>query len=157
MRVLNTIKEMSCFDDLFESEGSGILNTALRKLPIPELHMSLPKYVASENVDNGSFNNTGRYSFCGPGTKLEKRLEEGYKGVNDLDKACKEHDIAYSKEKSTEARNKADDALAHIASAIAIDPKVSKYEKNDAKTVMAIMATKSRLGMGVSKKKMKKN
>ena len=29
------------------------------------------------------------YQFCGPGTKLEKRLARGDKGINLLDAACK--------------------------------------------------------------------
>jgi len=36
------------------------------------------------------------YNFCGPGTNLQKRLERGDQGINPLDEACKEHDIAYS-------------------------------------------------------------
>ena len=31
--------------------------------------------------------------YCGPGTKVKKRVSEGYQGVNKLDNACKEHDI----------------------------------------------------------------
>lgn len=34
------------------------------------------------------------YNYCGPGTKLIKRLKRGDKGVNKLDEYCKEHDIA---------------------------------------------------------------
>jgi len=33
------------------------------------------------------------YNFCGPGTKLQKRLERGDQGINPLDEACKEHDV----------------------------------------------------------------
>jgi hypothetical protein len=56
--------------------GRGILNSVINKLPV-ELHIS-------------------GYNYCGPGTKLSKRLSRGDKGVNDLDEACKEHDIAYT-------------------------------------------------------------
>lgn len=35
------------------------------------------------------------YQFCGPGTKVFKRLRRGDKGINELDKACKLHDIEY--------------------------------------------------------------
>jgi len=28
------------------------------------------------------------YNFCGPGTKLQKRLERGDQGINPLDEAC---------------------------------------------------------------------
>ena len=67
-----------------------------------------PKDIKSENIENGSFNNTGKYSYCGPGTKLDKRVTQGYKGINDLDKACLEHDIAYDKNRDTQQRNIAD-------------------------------------------------
>ena len=90
--------------------GKGLINTALRYMP--EMHLSLPNTVESENIPNGSFQNTGKYSYCGPGTKVKKRVSEGYQGVNKLDNACKEHDIYYSKYKNTQARNVADDILA---------------------------------------------
>ena len=99
--------------------GSGLLNSMLKKLPLPELHLNLPNNVPSENIENGSFNNTGKYSYCGPGTKVRKRLTEGYEGVNSLDKACKQHDMCYLKNKSTKDRNAADDLLARKASEIA--------------------------------------
>lgn len=53
------------------------------------------------------------YQFCGPGTKLEKRLERGDSGINPLDKACKEHDIAYSDKNSD--RYEADKKLSRAA------------------------------------------
>jgi hypothetical protein len=44
--------------------GRGILNSVINKLPV-ELHIP-------------------GYNYCGPGTKLSKRLSRGDKGVNDL-------------------------------------------------------------------------
>ena len=41
--------------------------------------------------------NTGKHSFCGPVTKVQKRINEGYIGVNSSDSACIEHDTYYSK------------------------------------------------------------
>ena len=130
--------------------GKGLFNTALSYMP--EMHMSLPKSVSSEMVENGSFNNTGKYSYCGPGTKVQKRVLEGYQGVNNLDKACKEHDLFYSKNKTTKLRNIADDELAAKASQLVLNPSIPQYEKNDAKLVTGIMAAKSRFGMGLKKK-----
>ena len=75
--------------------GKGLINTALRYMP--EMHLSLPNTVESENIPNGSFQNTGKYSYCGPGTKLRNECLKGNQGVNKLDNACKEHDIYYSK------------------------------------------------------------
>jgi len=48
------------------------------------------------------------YNLCGPGTKLQKRLEPGDQGINPLDEACKEHDIAYSQNKALSDRYRAD-------------------------------------------------
>lgn len=68
--------------------GGGIINSLINKLPF-ELHLP------------------GGYQFCGPGTKLEKRLARGDQGINHLDTACRAHDIAYiSKDLAT--RHKAD-------------------------------------------------
>ena len=50
--------------------GKGLINTALRYMP--EMHLSLPNTVESENIPNGSFQNTGKYSYCGLGTKVKK-------------------------------------------------------------------------------------
>ena len=52
------------------------------------------------------------YHFCGPGTRLNERLEKGEKGVNPLDDYCREHDIAYA---NSGDRSKADCLLAKCA------------------------------------------
>lgn len=144
---------MKYVNDLKGKLGSGIINSALKNLPLPEMHLSLPSDVSSETVANGSFKNTGKYSFCGPGTKVQKRLKEGYQGVNSLDRACKEHDIAYSKYTKTKDRNIADDVLAKRASEIALDESEPEYTRKDARLVTGIMGLKSRFGMGVKKSK----
>ncbi len=33
------------------------------------------------------------YNFCGPGTNVARRLREGVEPVNELDRACLEHDL----------------------------------------------------------------
>ena len=76
-------------------EGNGILNSAINKLPV-ELHIPGNNY-------------------CGPGAKLEKRLAQGDKGINELDKACKKHNIAYSHTLSLNFRHEADRILAKKA------------------------------------------
>ena len=134
--------------------GKGLINTALRYMP--EMYLSLPNTVESENIPNGSFQNTGKYSYCGPGTKVKKRVSEGYQGVNKLDNACKEHDIYYSKYKNTRARNVADDILASKAIQIALNPNLPDYERKDARLMTGIMGVKSRFGMGIKKKTPKK-
>ena len=69
----------------------------MQNIPLPEMHLSLPKGVTSENVPGGSFNNTGQYSFCGPGTEVAKRISEGYEGVNRLDRYCRDHGSVFKK------------------------------------------------------------
>lgn len=120
-------------------EGGGLGNKILN-LKLPEFHLSYPN---GEQVEGGSFNNQNKYSYCGPFTKLEKRLNEGYQGVNRLDKACRNHDIAYHNNTDSGTRNKYDDILAKEAASLLDDPSVSENEKNDARKVVAAMATKS--------------
>ena len=59
--------------------GEGFsLNNLVNNLPF-ELHQFAEK---GENVPNGSFNDQQKYSYCGPGTKYEQRVKEGYQGIN---------------------------------------------------------------------------
>lgn len=44
------------------------------------------------------------YQYCGPGTKLEKRMERGDTGINKLDEACREHDVAYTSKNNVSNR-----------------------------------------------------
>ena len=76
--------------------GSGIVNNLINKLPF-ELHFP-------------------GYQYCGPGTKLQKRLSKGDPGINPLDSACKDHDIAYAQDREDiQKRNAADKILAEKA------------------------------------------
>lgn len=143
------INELKLF--LKSKTGSGLFNSMLKKFPLPEMHLNLPNNVPSENIENGSFNNKGKYSYCGPGTKVQKRLKEGYQGINSLDKACKQHDIYYLKHKTTKERNAADDLLSKKASEIALDDNEPDYVRKDARLVTGVMGMKSRFGMGFSK------
>lgn len=51
------------------------------------------------------------YNYCGPNTDLKNRLARSESGVNDLDYACKVHDIAYAQSKDLKTRNNADKIL----------------------------------------------
>ena len=73
----------------------GLLNRAVNAL-LFELHIS-------------------GYQFCGPGTQLAKRLARGDAGINPLDAACREHDIAYSRSNDLTDRHAADNILAEKA------------------------------------------
>lgn len=48
------------------------------------------------------------YNFCGPGTNLRDRLARGDSGINAVDAACREHDIAFNR-KLTPAEERAAD------------------------------------------------
>ncbi len=123
--------------------GTGILNTALNY--IPELHLPANE---GEFVQNGSFNNKNKYSFCGPGTKYVQRNQEGYQGINELDRMCKLHDQFYNENKDTERRNLSDAALAHRAHEISNDPKFDSNQRWWADKVERIMNAKVKFGLG---------
>lgn len=109
--------------------GSGLINSVIDKLPI-ELHLP------------------GGYQYCGPGTKLEKRLKRGDMGINPLDSACKQHDIAYSQHKDVQERHKADRILTEKAWQ-RFKSKDAKFgEKASALLITNAMKAKTTLGMG---------
>ena len=101
---------------IIKKTGKGLLNTVLNYLPLPEMRKSLPKGVPSESVPGGTFENTGKYSYCSPFIKLTKRLSQCYHGVYQLDRTCLDHDMAYAKHSDTTGRNAADDVLAAATS-----------------------------------------
>lgn len=51
------------------------------------------------------------YRYCGPNTNLMERLARGEHGINRLDCACMEHDIAYAESEDLESRCEADKLL----------------------------------------------
>src|SRR5207245_7058673 len=99
--------------------GKGIGDTIIKTIgKIGELHLPAEK---GEYVQNGSFNNLQKYSYCGPGTKYDQRVKEGYNGINELDSMCKLHDRFYNENKDTESRNVSDLALSQRANEIEND------------------------------------
>lgn len=117
-------------------EGKGLVNNLINSLPI-ELHLP-------------------RYQFCGPGTKLEKRLQRGDKGINPLDAACRIHDIKYSQNTDIKKRHQADIELAEKSwkRVKAADSTIA--EKINAFFVTNAMKSKVKLGMGVKSNSSKK-
>lgn len=100
----------------------------------------------------------GGYQYCGPGTKLEKRLKRGDPGINPLDSACKEHDIAYDKSKDSKIRSLADKKLQDIALNRVISKDASTGERAAAILVSGAMKSKRSLAkIGSGLKKIKKN
>lgn len=114
-------------------KGNGLVNSLINKLPI-ELHLP-------------------GYQYCGPGTKLKDRLNRGDPGINVLDKACKEHDIAYSEKKDKGDRHIADKILASKAWSRAKSTDANLSERANALLVTNMMNAKVKLGMGVKHKK----
>lgn len=72
------------------STKRGFIDSLIEKLP--EMHVS-------------------GYNYCGPNTNLTARLTCGDLGVNELDCACMEHDIAYAESNDLKSRCKADTLL----------------------------------------------
>mgnify|MGYP006961462374 CR=1 FL=1 len=93
------------------------------------------------------------YQFCGPGTHLEKRLAKGDRGINPLDAACREHDIAYSRSNELADRHAADEILAAKARKRVIAKDSALGERAAAAAVWAAMKAKTKIGMGMKKKK----
>ena len=91
------------------------------------------------------------YRFCGPGTKLKERLARGERGINELDEACREHDIAYARYKDNSRRRIADRVLADKAWERVKDWNSGVSERAYAAAVAAAMKTKSAVGGGSSR------
>lgn len=113
--------------------GGGLVNTLINKLPF-ELHVP-------------------GYQFCGPGTNLKKRLSRGDLGINPLDKACKEHDIAYSQSSDLHSRHQADKILEERAWFRATSRDAGIGERIAATAVTNIMKAKRKMGMGLKQKR----
>lgn len=121
-------------------QGKGLINSVIDKLPF-EVHLP-------------------GYQYCGPGTKLQKRLKRGDPGINRLDAACKEHDIAYDKFRGDGERTKADQLLAKEALKRVIAKDASLSERAAATAVTTAMGAKigiSKLGGGLLKASLKKS
>lgn len=108
--------------------GGGLVNTIIDKLPV-ELHLP-------------------GYNYCGPGTKLSKRLARNDPGINELDEACKEHDIAYSESSEFSKRHKADKILEKKAWKRFKSKDASFGEKGHSLLVAGAMKIKRKLGSG---------
>lgn len=111
--------------------GRGVVNKLINKLPF-ELHIP-------------------GYQYCGPGTKLAKRLSRGDKGINPLDQACREHDIFYSQYKDTASRHKADRVLAERTWERVKSKNASVGEKAAAWAVTNAMKLETNTGMSLER------
>lgn len=84
------------------------------------------------------------------GTKLEKRLARGDVGINPLDNACKEHDIAYTQHGGVSERHRADKILMEKAWKRYKSSDARFGEKASALLITNTMKAKTKLGMGCS-------
>ncbi|XP_060846234.1 uncharacterized protein LOC132925895 [Rhopalosiphum padi] len=116
-----------------DKTGKGFVNFLINSLPF-EAHV--PKY-----------------QYCGPGTKLKKRLDRGDKGINPLDTACRDHDIVYETSKNLEDRHNADKVLELRAWERFKAKDTPRKEKIVAYAVANTMKAKRKIGMGCKGKR----
>ena len=103
---------------------------------MPEMHLKQPRFT---------------YSACGPFTKSKERIEKfmqtettNFIYKNELDKACFQHDIAYSKSKDLLKITQSDKGLRDKAFKIASDPKYDGYQRGLASMVYTFFDKKSK-------------
>lgn len=131
--------------------GRGLFNKALTTVGnlVGEMHLPAAQ---GEFIPGGSFNNQKKYSYCGPGTKYTQRVQEGYDGINELDRMCKKHDKFYTDHPDTKSRNISDIELAQKAKTIARNNNYDSDQRWKANLVSKILAAKARFGLGVNSK-----
>lgn len=89
---------------------------------------------------------------------MDKRLARGDKGINQLDAACREHDIFYADHTDSEERHKADLKLKSLANQRILARDSSIGERLAAVTVSAAMKAKTSFGrIGSGLRRMIKN
>ncbi|KYN28707.1 hypothetical protein ALC57_01873 [Trachymyrmex cornetzi] len=93
------------------------------------------------------------YQFCGPGTRLEKQLARGDRGINLLDAACREHDIAYSHSNDLVERQVADNILAEKARKRITASDSTLRERAAATAIWAAMNAKTKIDMGLKQRR----
>lgn len=96
------------------------------------------------------------YRFAGPGTKLEERLSRGERGINKLDDACMDHDIAYANCEDSKSRRKADKILINRAIKRIFSRSATLDERAVALLVSGLMSAKvglSKIGLGLGGKR----
>lgn len=126
-RRFSTYKGSGVISTLTGAAGT-VLNKAIDLLPV-ELHLP-------------------GYQYCGPGTNLKLRLQRGDPGINKLDIACKDHDIAYANFSDNEKRRIADTVLANKAWERVKAHDSSLGERTAAWAVTNLMKVKSKIGAG---------
>ena len=126
IRLVNALPHKIIND---KSIGSGLFNKILNSLPF-EVHYP-------------------GYNYCGPGTKLEERLERGDKPINKLDEACQVHDIHYRDHNETSDRHVADKILENKAWERVTSKDAGIGERTAAYLTTNAMKIKRHFGMGL--------
>ena len=113
---------------------------------MPEMHLRQPGFT---------------YSTCGPFTRHKERIKKfeqtgdtRYLYRNELDKACLQHDAAYSDNKDLLNRTRSDKILRDKAYAIASNPKYNGYQRGLASMVYKCFDSKT-MGSGTAKPNIK--
>ena len=113
---------------------------------MPEMHLRQPGFT---------------YSACGPFTRHKERIKKfeqtgdtRYLYRNELDKACLQHDAAYSDNKDLLNRTRSDKILRDKAYAIASNPKYNGYQRGLASMVYKCFDSKT-MGSGTAKPNIK--
>ena len=94
------------------THGGDIRDSSLKLLPNP----SWQKYPGEKHLKN--------YNYCGPGTRLDIRLDEnnnpkpGEEPINKIDEACLKHDISYKEATDLKDKHVADVNLIHDLNSI---------------------------------------
>lgn len=126
-----------------------MVDNVINNLPF-EFHLPARR---GEKVSGGTFNDKASYSFCGPGTKFDQRVAEGYVGINHLDALCRAHDLSYSQFLGRDGRVEADRKLAAEAYNLALDSSHDMTERLYALLIAAYFgATASRFSLGIRRK-----
>src|ERR1700712_1439074 len=113
-------------------------------------------FCRGDSIVNLIINNLGvelhlpGYRFCGPGTKLEKRINQD--PINTLDSHCKQHDLFYLNNKDLSSRHKADEILENQAWKRVKAKDTAFGERSSAVFVAGVMKSKRKLGMGLKNK-----
>jgi hypothetical protein len=131
-----------------KQRGGSFLDKLINSGKLPEMHF--------RGFDSGF----KPYSFAGPFTKLDKRIDSktkeplaNSKPVNRVDKAAYYHDLAYENMKDHESRKHADNAMIDDLDMIRKDKKARWQERADATIVGLFMKGKRLLGLGKKKQK----
>lgn len=117
--------------------GTGIINWMINRVPF-ELHVPT-------------------YRYLGPGTRLEEKLKTNTPGINPLDEAAKEHDIAYQLHSNLNDRHKADEILENKAWERVKSQNASIGERASAWLTTNVMKVKRRLGAGICQRYKKRD